>query len=97
MGVVTDLEQTIRAIVRDELAKSKPAELVSVAAYAEARSISESTVRVAIREGRLDVVRYGRTGRAVRVRATDEIGERPPSPLAKTPTERALRFLRSVR
>lgn len=71
---MSDLEQTIRAIVRDELAKAKPSdpapELVTVDAYAAARSISPSTVRAAIRDGRLPAVKIGR---AVRVRMTDEI------------------------
>lgn len=72
---MSDLEQLIRQIVRDvvrdELAKQKPAndvapDLVTVAEYARARSISESTVRQAIRDGRLAVERIGR---AVRIPA----------------------------
>ena len=74
---MTDLERTIRSIVRDELARARPANdaprLVTIAAYAAARSISESTVRAAIRDGRLDGLRIGR---AVRVRADQEIAIR---------------------
>lgn len=43
------------------------ADLVSVAAFAAARSISQSTVRAAIREGRLEATKIGR---AIRI-ATD--------------------------
>jgi hypothetical protein len=97
-----DLEATIRAIVRDEIARATPdASLVTVAAYAASRSISESTVRAAIREGRLAVIRYGRTGRAVRIKASDEIGkaERKASAAEPTATDLAMRKvkLRAVR
>lgn len=71
------LEDQIRSIVRDELARSKPANdaarLVTVAAYAAARSISPSTVRAAIRRGQLESLQIGR---AVRVRADREIAVR---------------------
>ncbi|MBA3844231.1 MAG: hypothetical protein H0X39_16710 [Actinobacteria bacterium] len=57
------LEDTIRALIRDELAKVKPAtapSLVSVTSYAARYQISPSTVRAAIRENRLEVTRIGR-------------------------------------
>lgn len=48
---MTTLEDQIRAIVRDELARAKPANdapaLVTVAEYARARSISQTTTRAA--------------------------------------------------
>ena len=75
---MSDLEQLIRKIVRDELAKAKPAndaapEYVTALEYARARSISERTVRDAIRDGRLEHVRIGR---AVRIPAGATIGPR---------------------
>jgi excisionase family DNA binding protein len=77
---VIDLEQLIRDAVAAELdargIKAKPAndvEAITVAAYAARYSISERTVRDAIREGRLDHVRIGR---AVRIPASARIGAR---------------------
>lgn len=73
------LTDQVRAIVREELAAALAAvrtadqaapELVTLTAYAKARSISVSTVRAAIRDGRLTAHRIGR---AVRVRRDDEI------------------------
>jgi excisionase family DNA binding protein len=61
--------EVVREVVREELAKQRPPglpELVTVDEYAGQRSISVSTVRAAIREGRLSVERIGR---AVRVPA----------------------------
>lgn len=78
---MSELEEMIRRIVRDELAKAKPANddqapaLITVDEYARARSISESTVRIAIREKRLESKRIGR---AVRIPATAEIQKRVP-------------------
>ncbi len=76
--VTTPLEEQIMALVDRRIAELglKPAndpapQLVTIAAYAKARSISESTVRRAIREHRLPAVKIGA---AVRVRAADEIG-----------------------
>lgn len=65
---MSDLEQLIRQIVRDELAKATPAandqaEYLTVAAYAARLSVSERTVRDAIRDGRLEHVRIGRSVR----------------------------------
>jgi excisionase family DNA binding protein len=68
---MTDLEKALQPLVAklvaDELAKQRPAndgEHLTVAAYARRYSISERTVRDAIREGRLE---HQRIGRAVRV------------------------------
>lgn len=68
------LTEVVREVVREELAKERRPtmpELVSVDEYAHRRSISVSTVRAAIREGRLCVERIGR---AVRVPAEATIG-----------------------
>lgn len=65
------LEQIVRRVLREELAAIAPKTgLVTVAAYAAARSISSSTVREAIRDGRLKATRIGRS---VRVEAGAEI------------------------
>ena len=96
------LAEFIRHIVREELAAQQPqrsADLVTIDAYAAARSISRSTVRQAIRDGRLPATRFGR---AVRVDARVEIGEpgkkqditRSMSP---SPSARAERILRMAR
>jgi excisionase family DNA binding protein len=77
---VIDLEQLIRDAVAAELdargIKAKPAndaEAITVAAYAQRYSISERTVRDAIRESRLEHVRIGR---AVRIPPAAKIGPR---------------------
>jgi len=74
---VSDLEQTIRDIVRDELAKHRaPANddsHITVADYARRYSISERTVRDAIRDQRLE---HQRIGRAVRITASAKIEPR---------------------
>ncbi len=63
------LDEQIRAIVREELARARPTTtLVTVTEYARRWSISPSTVRAAIRERRLAV---SRVGRAIRI-ASDE-------------------------
>jgi excisionase family DNA binding protein len=78
---VSDLEAVVARLVRAEVDRrlaelgvtgAPPAwpALVTVAAYAAARSISPATVRAAIREGRLEAHRIGR---AVRVPAAAEI------------------------
>lgn len=73
---MSDLESIIRTIVRDELERAtRPApavEQVTAAEYARRRSISVSTVRAAIAEGRLQAVKIGR---AVRIPANAEIGK----------------------
>lgn len=75
-----DLEQLIRDAVKRELDRrgihAKPAndaEAITVAAYAQRYSISERTVRDAIRDGRLEHVRIGR---AVRIPSKARITER---------------------
>lgn len=75
---MADIDSIISAKVAAEVARQLAAnanattapELVTLAAYAQARSISVSTVRAAIRDGRLTAHRIGR---AVRVRRDDEI------------------------
>jgi excisionase family DNA binding protein len=83
---VSDLEQLIRAIVRDEIGKT-PAndtepERVTVDEYARRWSLSPSTVRQAIRDKRLEVFRIGR---AIRIAADAKIAKR-----AGTANERAV-------
>jgi excisionase family DNA binding protein len=77
---VIDLEKLIADAVAAELDRrgihAKPAndvETITVAAYCERYSISESTVRVAIREGRLEHIRIGR---AVRIPPNAKIAKR---------------------
>jgi excisionase family DNA binding protein len=75
------LEDVVRQLVRDEVrvelakipALQAPAAspYVSVAEYAKARSISVSTVRNAVRAGKLPAMKIGT---AVRVRSDAEIG-----------------------
>lgn len=75
------IEDLVRTLVRDEvqreLAKVPALQVptaspyVSVADYAKARSISVSTVRNAVREGRLPAMKIGS---AVRVKSDAEIG-----------------------
>lgn len=83
---MSDLEDMIRKIVRDELAKATPAndttEHLTVAEYAKRWSLSESTVRQAIRDERLAV---SRVGRAVRIPADATIGR-----AASTANDRAI-------
>ena len=92
------LDEIIRDVVRREvraevarmvaMAPASP-KFVTVAEYAAARSISASTVRNAIRSGRLPAIRYGS---AVRVPADVELG-RPvavnANRRASSPVERA--------
>jgi excisionase family DNA binding protein len=92
------LERVVRKVMREcaKIAAAPPPadELVTMAAFARRRSISESTVRAAIRAGRLPAVKIGR---AVRVRADAQIGEPAPissaSTNADTPRARAARIL----
>jgi excisionase family DNA binding protein len=87
----TGIEDAIRRLVRDEvraeLAKVPALQLpaaspyTSIAEYAKERSISVSTVRNAIREGRLPAMKIGA---AVRVRRDAEIGASV-VPVAKNP------------
>jgi excisionase family DNA binding protein len=65
------LEQYLRSLVREEAREAMREvlaaraagvdELVTIAAFARARSISPSTVRKALRDGRLDATRIGRS------------------------------------
>lgn len=87
-GVEQSIEDLVRRIVREELERlghaATPRRYITVALYAAARSISESTVRQAIARGALPTKRIGR---AVRVDADAEIAPRERSTSA---TERAL-------
>ena len=70
------LEEKVRAEVARQLAAAPaPAandpEWVTVEAYAAKRSISETTVRAAVKARRLEAMKFGR---ALRVRADVEIG-----------------------
>lgn len=81
------LESVVRRVVREELAATRTAladEMVTIATFARMRAISKSTVRAAIREGRLPATRIGR---AVRIRANAQIGE--PTAGMDTPAARA--------
>lgn len=62
MSIEGQLRELIVSILRDELAKLRPesSEHVTVSQYARRWSISESTVRLAIREKRLAIKRVGR-------------------------------------
>lgn len=90
MAIEDELKKMVEAEVARQLAAARPANdvappmLVTIAAYAAARSISTSTVRAAIREGRLEALKIGR---ATRVRATDELA-RPVRPV-RDPGRRA--------
>lgn len=66
MSIDATIRQLVAEEVRRQLAERAPPErgLVTVRDFARARSISPSTVRQAIRDGRLSTVRIGR---AVRV------------------------------
>lgn len=79
-----DLKDALRPLVAElvaELAKppANDVDALTVAHYARRWSISESTVRVAIREGRLEHVRIGRS---VRIPTSARI--QPPSDDATT-------------
>lgn len=97
---MTTFEQSlvdlVRRVVREELAseRSTRADLVTVQAFAAAHSISPSTVRAAIRDGRLQAVKVGR---AVRVRADAGIGRPVELNRADAPAVRAERILQMVR
>jgi excisionase family DNA binding protein len=92
---VTDLETMLRRIAREEAERvlterdlRAPSEQVTAAEFARRRSLSVSTVRAAIADGRLQAVKIGR---AVRIPANAEIGK-PAKPHAA-----AARDIRSAR
>lgn len=97
MSALDGLRALIAEVVREEVrhaladaTKPTSSHLNTVKAYSSARSISVSTVRAAIREGRLPAVRVGR---AVRIPADAELS-RPISPKqTATRTSRADRIL----
>ena len=90
MSLEQVLEAIVRRVLREELAAMKPAALLTVEDYADARSISQSTVRAAIREGRLEATRIGRS---VRVASGAEISKSLSSDLENSPAVRAARKL----
>ena len=91
---MSDLEQLVRSIVRDELAKAKPAndvtEFLSTTEAAEFASVAPGTIRRWIREGKL---RDHRAGRLVRVLRTDleKLLKEPWQVDSLTPEQRARR------
>jgi len=97
------IESVVRRVMREELAavRATPAdEMLTIETFARMRAISKSTVRAAIRGGRLQATRIGR---AVRVRSDAQIGEPAAAagsgaPAAAagsdTPAARAMRILR---
>lgn len=94
-GILEQLLDEVRAL-REELAQVRAAngaqpELVTIQAYAAARSISVGKVRAAIASGELDAVHIGR---AVRVRRDAEIARKV---VADSPQARARRVLSVVR
>jgi excisionase family DNA binding protein len=90
------IERVVRKVMREreEIAPAPAEELVTMATFARRHSISESTVRAAIRNGHLPAVKIGR---AVRVRADAQIGKPAPSSSASSdadsPRARAARIL----
>lgn len=88
------IESVVRRVVREELAavRAAPAgEMVTIERFARMRAISKSTVRAAIRGGRLQATRIGR---AVRLRSDAQIGESAAAaPRSDTPAARAMRIL----
>lgn len=88
--VLDSLRTFIAQVAREEIAKERAAnanvpELVTIAAYAARMSLSESTVRKAVADGRLDHERIGRT---IRISATAKI-----APRAHRPADRAMATL----
>jgi excisionase family DNA binding protein len=89
-SVARSLADLIRGIVRQELdqrAAESAVRHLTVSAYAATHSLGKSTVRTAIREGRLPVERIGR---AVRVRADAVIAPRAATESATARAERRL-------
>ena len=76
MTALDELRGVIRAVVLEVLAEQKPATsggMITIAAYAKMWSLSVSTVRRAIRDGRLPATKVGR---GIRVAADSAIGRR---------------------
>lgn len=92
MTVDAALRAMIAEIVRDELARqlAAPAEHLTVAEYARRHSISQGTVRSAIREGVLPATKIGR---AIRIPASAEIGRPVTSRVADATTRARLKLL----
>lgn len=91
-GFEDKLRELVREVVVEVLAEQgggAAGELVTVAKYAERCSISKSTVRAAIADGRLDAVKIGR---AVRIPANATIA-RPARAPASDLEAKALELL----
>jgi excisionase family DNA binding protein len=79
MSIESEIEVLVRSIVREELTsfartfakETASQQYVTIQQYAAARSISVSTVRNAVRAGKLPALRIGK---AVRVQSDAEIG-----------------------
>lgn len=97
-GIEAGLRALVAEVVREELAKATPAssapQLVTVAEYARRCSISQSTVRAAIREGKLAITRIGRS---VRIAPAEKIYADDTDRSVAAATEHALRVLRRNR
>ena len=91
-GLEQIIETIVRRVIREELAELKEPTVdhVTVAAYAAKHSLGVSTVREAIREGRLPAVKIGR---AVRVPAEAQIGAPVRVVKVETPAAIAARIL----
>ncbi len=91
-----EFAEIVRRVVREEVRAALSAgdggspRLVTVAQYAKARSISVSSVRAAIRDGRLDVRRIGR---AIRIEMQADIRSRADAPARADTEGRAARVL----
>lgn len=69
---MTDIDATIRAVVRDEIQKagfSAPARAITVREAAERLAVDPRTIRRLIQTGELRAVRVG--SRSLRVRSSD--------------------------
>jgi len=91
------IAERVAARVGDRLgepADTSP-DLVTMREFARRNSISETTVRAMIKDGRLDAVKIGA---AVRIRVDAQIGKSAPrgSAVAGTPQARAAGILRRI-
>jgi excisionase family DNA binding protein len=98
-AVVAELRKLVREEVRAANAEARPAgRPLTVAEYAAAHGISQSTVRRAIAERRLDVTRAGRAVRiapdaTIRARSAER-DVRAPAANSAAAMDRALRILK---
>jgi hypothetical protein len=87
------IETIVRRVIREEIATvAKPTPtMMSVADYATAKAVCESTVRKAIRDGRLE---HEKVGAALRIPADAEIRRRGGS--GDVAEDRAAKILRGI-